>query len=146
MPAALTSSTASSSQLQVLAATVVVPAAEADADSDTMQSILSVLPEAVRAAVMEHSQSRQAAALSQGLILLLYFFHGLHLQMWRMSYHDLQMWSVVPLHIWLQSRALLHNCTHGLVQMFYISLNEKAAHTFGYIATCHLPFCLNDCL
>ena len=73
LPAAMTPSTPISSQLQVLAATVAVPAAEADADSDTMQSILSVLPEAVRDAVMEHLQSRQAAALSQGLVCYIFF-------------------------------------------------------------------------
>lgn len=58
MPFAMTARTANSSQLQVLAAKVAVLAAEADADSDTMQSILSVLPEAVRDAVIEHLQSR----------------------------------------------------------------------------------------
>ena len=82
---AMTASTAISSQLQVLAAQDVVPAAEADADSDTMQSILSVLPEAVRDAVTEHLQSRQAACCPVSKPHLPCICHGLHLQMWRMS-------------------------------------------------------------
>lgn len=115
----MTARTAISSQLPILAAKVAVPAAEADADSATMQSILSVLPEAVRDAGMEHLQSRQAACCPVSRPDLPCTFHGLHLQMWRISYHHLQMGMSLPLHTGLQTRAVLHSCTHGLVQMLY---------------------------
>lgn len=60
---AMSASTATSCQLQELAAKIVASAAEGDADSSA-QSILNHLPEVVKDAVMECLQSRQAALIA----------------------------------------------------------------------------------